>query len=84
MNYLEIGVRNILLQDWDPIGVGDIPEARDEYDLYVADICKMLRAGQKSSDLFGYLRWIEIERMGLDGNEILTQQIVEKLMRLLS
>jgi hypothetical protein len=80
---LEVNVRNVLLQDWDPIGVGDIPEAQDEYNLYIEDICKMLSAGQSSSDVYGYLRWIEIERMGLDGNELLTQQIAKKLVGLL-
>lgn len=82
-NSLEVDVRNILLQDWDPIGVGDMPEAQDEYDLYVEDICKLLRAGQTSSNVYGFLRWIEIERMGLDGNESLTQQIAKKLVALL-
>lgn len=80
---LEVNVRNVLLQDWDPIGVRDIPEARDEYNLYIKDICEMLSAGQPSSSVYGYLRWIEIERMGLDGNELLTQQIAKKLVGLL-
>jgi|GEM_PF-6978656 len=43
----------------------------------------MLSAGQPSSNVYGYLRWIEIERMGLDGNELLTQQIAKKLVGLL-
>lgn len=76
-------MRSILIKDWDPIGVGDIPEAQDEYDLYVEDLCKLLRAGQTSSNVYGFLRWIEIERMGLDGNESLTQQIAKKLVALL-
>ena len=31
-------VKNILMQDWDPIGVQAIPEAQDEYDSYVPTI----------------------------------------------
>ncbi len=76
-------MRNILLQDWDPIGIGSIPEAQDEYDLYVADICKMLRVGQVSNNVYCYLRWIEVERMGLDGNELRTQQTASRLLALL-
>ncbi|WP_272939013.1 hypothetical protein [Sinorhizobium meliloti] len=30
-------VRDVLLRDWDPIGISDIPEAKDEYDAY-ADV----------------------------------------------
>ena len=25
-------IREILLRDWDPVGVADVPEAQDEYD----------------------------------------------------
>src|SRR5215510_4765400 len=28
-------IRSILLKDWDPIDVGEIPEAADEYDSFV-------------------------------------------------
>jgi hypothetical protein len=31
-----------LLKEWDPIGVGQIPEAQDEYDSYVPDVYKLL------------------------------------------
>ena len=27
-------VREVLMQEWDPIGVRDVPEAQDEYDRY--------------------------------------------------
>ena len=36
------GIRRILLNDWDPIGVADIAEAQDEYDSYVGKIYGML------------------------------------------
>src|SRR5262249_3371917 len=35
-------IRDVLLHQWDPIGVGDIPEAQDEYDLYVSQIYGLL------------------------------------------
>ncbi len=28
-------IRKILMEEWDPIGVSDIPEAQDEYDSYI-------------------------------------------------
>ena len=35
-------VRQIMLEIWDPIGVGHMPEARDEYDGYVGAVYVML------------------------------------------
>jgi hypothetical protein len=79
---LETKVRMALLYDWDPIGVKDIPEAQDEYDAYVSSICKMLRAGQSSAELCAHLRWIEVERIGLDGDESHTSRVAAKLVGL--
>jgi hypothetical protein len=77
----EAAVKTMLLQDWDPIGVGDIPEAQDEYDVYVLEVCKMLRAG-RGVDLYSYLIWVEKERMGLVCQEALTKNVAEKLIKL--
>ncbi|MFM0723729.1 hypothetical protein PQQ53_08560 [Paraburkholderia strydomiana] len=82
MNTLEVKVHKILIQEWDPIGVKDIPEAHDEYDMYVSGICRMLRAGQSSAEIYSHLRWIETERIGLDGNEQHTHRIAAKLFGL--
>ena len=35
-------VRRILNQVWDPIGIGDLPDAEGEYDNYVGEIYVML------------------------------------------
>jgi hypothetical protein len=42
-------IRLVLLQDWDPIGVADIPEAHDEYNSYVGPMYRML-ASSASED----------------------------------
>jgi hypothetical protein len=36
-------VRRVLLEDWDPIGIRDVPQASDEYDSYVMPIYGILR-----------------------------------------
>lgn len=38
-------LRCILMTAWDPIGVGDAPEAWDEYDEYIAGVGRRLREG---------------------------------------
>jgi hypothetical protein len=35
-------IREILMHEWDPIGVRDAPEAQDEYDAYVGRVYVML------------------------------------------
>jgi hypothetical protein len=35
---IQESIRLVLLRDWDPIGVQDVPEAQDEYDSYVGGV----------------------------------------------
>ena len=75
-------VRQILRQDWDPIGVGDDIDAKDEYDSYVFDIYQMLKDGKPADDLLNYLFWAEQERMGLTPNKEQAKKVVAKLITL--
>ncbi|MBB4294016.1 hypothetical protein GGE16_006113 [Rhizobium leguminosarum] len=59
-------IRKILLTEWDPIGVSDIPEAQDEYDAYADTVCGMLVNQTASVDAIAqYLFKIATEHMGL-------------------
>lgn len=79
---LDSAVKQILLKEWDPIGVGDVPEAQDEYDSYVSAISRMIRDGKAVDELYAHLRWIECERIGLDGDEAHTRNIANRLVKL--
>jgi hypothetical protein len=57
-------IRDILLRDWDPIGVGEVPEAQDEYDLYIGDIHLLLSRHADENEIAKYLSGVETERMG--------------------
>jgi hypothetical protein len=59
------GIRRILIEEWDPIGVKDTPEAADEYDLYIGDIFELLERGGSVAKISDYLRNIEVDRMGM-------------------
>jgi hypothetical protein len=72
-------IREILLNDWDPIGIAGIREAADEYDRYVAPIVQMVVAGNSISDLSKYLIRIETETMGLNGNHDRARSVAAKL-----
>jgi hypothetical protein len=75
-------IKNVLLHEWDPIGVQDIPEAQDEYDGYVPRIYAMLISRKPVHEVLEYLWWAEKEHMGLCGNYQRTKLIAEKLMAL--
>ena len=50
---------------WDPIGVKGKPEAAGEYDDYVLQLGRRLRAGETEEELERYLSRIRTEVMGL-------------------
>ena len=62
----EIG--GVLLEDWDPIGVGDVPEAADEYESYVGGVYHQIAAGVTAAEMAAYLRQLEAG-FGLDTRE---------------
>lgn len=75
-------IREVLLREWDPIGIGDIPEAQSEYDGYIHEIHLMLIQRGTRQGLIDHLWWIETEHMGLYGNRSRTEAIADRLMGL--
>lgn len=73
-------IRSVLLREWDPIGVADVPEARDEYDSYVGQIYGLLIRREPKHVLVDHLWSIETEHMGLLGNRPHTEQIADRLL----
>ena len=59
------GIRRLLMEEWDPIGVCGIAEAADEYDGYLGAVGRMLREGATRSELESYLTDIREHHMGL-------------------
>lgn len=75
-------IRRALLKEWDPIGVGEITEAQDEYDSYVSTIYKMLISRASRHEVFDYLWWLETEHMGLTGDRQATEKFADRLMKI--
>jgi hypothetical protein len=63
--HIKSGIRKVLMDDWDPIGVRDIPEASDEYDSYIPKIHHLLKSNASVSDIQDYLYEVVSERMEL-------------------
>jgi hypothetical protein len=59
-------IDRILLHDWDPIGIQDIPEASDAYDRYADRAYVMLKDERATGEkIAADLELIAAEHMGL-------------------
>ena len=59
-------IRQVLIDQWDPISVMDDPEwPRDEYDSYIGEIYSHLARGETAEFIAKHLCAIEESRMGL-------------------
>jgi hypothetical protein len=63
-------VGRVLWEVWDPIGVNDEPNARDEYSGYVNGVFELLTSAATHEDIAEHLREIAIQRMGLPRLEL--------------
>ena len=74
-------IDKILWNDWDPIGVNQISEVRDEYQTYVPGIYELKRKNASIEVLAERLIEIETYRMGLDGDidkcSVVARKIIE-------
>ncbi|MEO8376546.1 MAG: hypothetical protein ABI579_02660 [Candidatus Sumerlaeota bacterium] len=77
-------VKKILIDEWDPIGVNQHPEAQDEYDSYAPGLSKYLLNDPQWIEIFNYLWEIETERMGLQGHRQHTEEIAKRLLMIAS
>jgi hypothetical protein len=82
LNDLTNAVREVLLTQWDPIGVHGIPEAADEYDEYAPPVARMLADGTSVAELSSYLLRIETDTLGLKGDPTRARQVAERLLNI--
>jgi hypothetical protein len=72
-------VREILLREWDPIGVRDRAEARNEYDGYVHRLSLMVARGEPAHHMAERLWSIETTGMGLSGDRLRADLVADRL-----
>ena len=59
-------IRDVLMADWDPIGIAEEPACADEYDRYIGGLYRLLASGAQPEEIADHLLRIEHEPMGLD------------------
>ena len=74
-------VDEVLHYIWDPLGVSDFPEARDEYYAYSAVVFVMLKNGASASEIEGYLTKTRGEHIGVGrGPEAVSEADIADLL----
>ena len=58
-------IREVLMDQWDPIGVKGIPEAADEYDGYIGGVYRLLVSMADAQQIANHLAAIQTKNMGL-------------------
>jgi hypothetical protein len=75
-------VKAVLLKEWDPIGINDVPTVRDEYDSYAPEITRALQGRATAKVLATRLLQLETEVMGLKGDPERAERVARALLRL--
>lgn len=74
-------IDEILWKDWDPIGISDMPQARDEYYGYLPHVFSLALDNQPAEKIAEYLHWVASERMGLAESTVAAHlAIAEKIL----
>jgi len=72
-------IAKVLMNEWDPIGVRGVDEAKDEYDGYVGGAFRLLEAGAGEEELANHLHTIETNRMGISRDRAQCLVVARKL-----
>jgi hypothetical protein len=70
----------ILWTEWDPIGVNEIEEARDEYYDYLPEIFKLKLNNADRETIAEYLFKVETEHMGLFASIENCRKVADKII----
>ena len=74
-------VDEVLHYLWDPLGVFDIPEARDEYYTNTLSVFNLLIQGAEKQEVENFLIKLQVESMGLFPDRELAAEISEVLQK---
>ncbi|WP_374088021.1 hypothetical protein [Methylomicrobium lacus] len=74
-------IDEILWREWDPIGVSEITEARDEYYGYLPIVFRLVLEGKEEEVIAQCLLSFEKERMGLAGNAENAKRVAGLVLR---
>jgi hypothetical protein len=77
-------VREILMHDWDPIGVRDFEGAEDEYDTYVGEVYVLLMDEESEETIAAYLWGVVTGHIGSEPTSNLAERTARTAGKLVS
>lgn len=72
------------MQEWDPVGVRDFPEAADEYDTYVGEVYVLLMDEESEETVAAYLWGVATGHIGFEPTSNLAERTARKAEKLVS
>lgn len=75
-------IDTILWEDWDPIGINDSNQVKDEYRGYVPHLLKLKLEGADKTKITRHLTHIETVNIGLSGNPVRCELVAKKIIEL--
>ena len=76
-------IRDILLNDWDPMGLSDAPGTPDDYDAVARELHALITDPETTVErIAAYLRWVEREQMHLQRRPGMATGAAERVMAL--
>ena len=75
-------IDEILWHDWDPIGINDKENIRDEYYGYIPQIFSLKIQGVDKNKIAEYLYEMETVNIGTDGNKQNCEFVAQKIINL--
>jgi hypothetical protein len=78
-------IRQVLIRDWDPLGLSDVAGTPDDYDPVAQEVHALVTGPEEPSveRIAAYLRWVEREQMHLQRRPGMATEAAEKVMALL-
>ncbi len=62
---IEAAIRDVLMNNWDPIGIKNEPACRDEYDSYIGTVYRLLTSRASTEQIAAHLANVQTTMMGL-------------------
>jgi len=76
-------IREVLLRDWDPMGLSAAPGTPDDYDAVARELHALVTDRSTTVErVAAYLRWVEREQMGLQRRPGMATGAAERVMAL--
>jgi hypothetical protein len=76
---IEDAIKQVLMHDWDPIGIADEPACGDEYDSYIGGIYHLLASGADDMQISSHLAAVQTEMMGLPQQPVFLIEVARRL-----